>query len=108
MKSYIQKLSLNENYIFKDKATNALNDLQLFLNTNAFTYTEKGYKLTLNTFRGCNGQDLSYQLIENKNFMYVFTELKNSDVTRILKERKIKMSDFKIKIDLEDDVLGRM
>ena len=71
------KITLNENYIFKDKATNALNDLQLFLNTNAFTYTEKGYKLTLNTFRGCNGQDLSYQLIENKNFMYVFTELKN-------------------------------
>ena len=35
-------------------------------------------------------------------------ELKNGDITIILKERKMKMSDFKIKINLEDDVVGRM
>ena len=35
-------------------------------------------------------------------------ELKNGDIIIILKERKMKMSDFKIKIYLEDDVVGRM
>ena len=36
------------------------------------------------------------------------SELKNSDIIIILKERKMKMSDFKIKIYLEDDVVGRI
>ena len=70
------KITLNESYIFKDKASNALNDLQLFLNTNAFNYIENGYKLIFSPFNGCNGQNLTYQLIENRNLMNVFTELK--------------------------------
>ena len=80
----------------------------------SFILNEANYDKSLTQFKGDfkNMKPEDLKIIGEFSYFNCYVENnengeKYNEVTIILKERKIKTSDFKIKIDLEDDV-GRI
>ena len=72
-------ITINESYIFKDNASNALNDLSIFYGKSIFNYANKNSGYTLShdydyIFNCDPGKPFNYSIIENHNDKIVFTQ----------------------------------